>query len=293
MAEPHAIHSIADTALWVAYFRAQESRRKDCLFVDRFAERLAGERGFQIASTLPGGNKQEWAWVMRTYLFDTFLMRSISNGADLVLNLAAGLDARPYRLDVPASLHWIDVDLPEIIEYKQAALGGESARCHLERVPLDLTDLNARRAFFHELDAQYSNIAVLTEGLLIYLSPEDVARLAGDLSFGEHFRWWIIDLTSVGQLRIMQRSYGKDLGQAGAAFKFAPPDGPAFFTPHGWSPIDVRGMLKTAAELNRAPRELLALLPEPERKFGGYPWTGVCLLENRRLTSTTEHQAAA
>ena len=105
------VRSISDTARWVAYFRALETERPDALFRDPYAERLAGAHGFQIASTLPDGNKHEWAWVARTYLFDQFLSRAIHDGADLVVNLAAGLDARPYRMNLPATLQWVEVDL--------------------------------------------------------------------------------------------------------------------------------------------------------------------------------------
>src|SRR5208337_225847 len=109
------VRGVSDTARWVAYFRALETRRPDALFHDPYAERLAGEHGFQIANTLVEGNKHEWAWVARTYLFDQFITREIANGADQVINLAAGLDARPYRLEVPASLQWVEVDFPDIV----------------------------------------------------------------------------------------------------------------------------------------------------------------------------------
>ena len=36
------------------------------------------------------------------------------------------LDARPYRLDLPSTLRWIDVDLPEIISYKEELLADEN-----------------------------------------------------------------------------------------------------------------------------------------------------------------------
>src|SRR5450755_809730 len=117
------VRGVSDTARWVAYFRALETQRPDALFRDPYAERLAGEYGFQIANTLPDGNKHEWAWVARTYLFDQFLSRAIEAGADLVVNLAAGLDARPYRMDLPTALQWVEVDLPEIVAYKEEILG--------------------------------------------------------------------------------------------------------------------------------------------------------------------------
>jgi methyltransferase (TIGR00027 family) len=275
------VRGVSDTARWVAYFRALETRRPDALFHDPYAERLAGEHGFRIANTLAQGNKQEWAWVMRTYLFDRFLAQAIRDGADLVVNLAAGLDARPYRMDLPETLQWVEVDFQEIIDYKKEVLGGEKPRCRLERISLDLADLTSRRALLAQLNSRATKAVIATEGLLIYFSPDEVASLAADLAAQPKFQSWIIDLASPGQLRLMQRTTGKQLSDAGAAFKFGPAEGANFFVPFGWEPADVQGMLKTAAEFKRAPEELLPLLPEPKGNPGNYPWTGVCRLGKR------------
>src|SRR5258708_24562199 len=64
MNDPHAGgRNISDSARWMAYFRAMESRRPGALFRDPYAEALAGERGFQIATILSEGNQQDWACV--------------------------------------------------------------------------------------------------------------------------------------------------------------------------------------------------------------------------------------
>jgi O-methyltransferase involved in polyketide biosynthesis len=199
----------------------------------------------------------------------------------LVINLAAGLDARPYRMQLPPTLQWVEVDLPEIIAYKEEILANEKPKCQLQRISLDLSDGAARRKLFADLDGRASKIVVASEGLLIYFTAEEVASLARDIAAAPHFQNWVIDLASPGHLKLMQRSTGKQLSEAGAAFKFGPPEGPKFFVPHGWEPIDVQGMLKTAAQFKRAPAELLSLLPEPKGNPGNYPWTGVCLLKKR------------
>ncbi len=279
--ESSLVRNISDTARWVAHFRARETERPDALFRDPYAERLAGERGFSIANNLPEGNKHDWAWAARTYLFDKFLLRQIQQGADLVLNLAAGLDARPYRMQLPDTLQWVEVDLPEIVAYKEEVLGNDRPTCVLERTSLDLTDLEGRRALFAELSQRATRIVVLTEGLLIYLSPDEVASLASDLAHGEPFQSWIIDLASPGQLKWMQRTMGRQLGEAGAPLKFAPPEGPNFFAPYGWAATETQGLLKTAAQFKRPPKELLSLLPEPQGLPGNFPWTGACLLEKQ------------
>ncbi len=273
------VRNVSDTALWVAYFRSLETERPDALFRDPYAKKLAGPRGFKIANSLSDGNKHEWAWVARTYLFDKFITREIQEGADLVLNLAAGLDARPYRMEVSSTLQWVEVDFPEIISYKEEILANEKPRCKLERVAMDLSDVDARRRLFASLNGRAKRIAVVSEGLLIYFTAEDVESFAKDIASGTNFQGWIVDLTSPGQLKLMQRRAGKELSEANAGFKFGPAEGADFFLRCGWKPVEVQGMLKTAAEFKRAPEELLSLLPEPKKIPGNYPWTGVCHLK--------------
>src|SRR5213079_2603465 len=109
------------------------------------------------------------------------ILERVRGGVDLVLNLAAGLDARPWRLDLPATLRWVDVDLPGILGHKVEALANERPRCRYEAVMLDLTDVAKRRALFTQLGAQCTKALIVTEGLLIYLEPEQVLELARDL----------------------------------------------------------------------------------------------------------------
>ena len=92
-----------------------------------------------------------------------------------------------------------------------------------------------------------------------------------------------MDLASPGLLRMMQRTTGKKLTEVGAAFKFAPAEGPAFFAAHGWEPEDVKGLLKTATRFKRPPfyLRLLGRLPEPKGPAGNRPWSGVCLFKKR------------
>jgi methyltransferase (TIGR00027 family) len=277
------VRNISDTARWAAVFRARETERADALFRDPYAERLAGKMGVDIANTLPEGNSHAWAWVARTYLFDQFITREIAQGTDMVVNLAAGLDARPYRMALPSSLQWVEVDLPEILAYKEGILANEKPACALERVRADLSDAAARRALFANLDRRANRILILTEGLLIYLSAEEVAALARDLAAGSHFQRWIMDLASPGLLRRMQRTTGKQLSKVGAPFKFGPAEGPAFFTPLAWEPLEVKGLLKTATRFKRPPffLRLLGHLPERKGPAGNRPWSGVCLFKKR------------
>jgi len=155
------IHDISDTARWVAVYRARESERPDAVFRDPFAQRLAGERGQQIAASMPFAEKNSWPFVARTWLIDRLISEQVRGGIDRVVNLAAGLDARPYRMDLPRSLQWVEVDLPEILAHKEEVLRKEKPVCALERVRLDLSDVPARRELFLQLGRRANRVLVL------------------------------------------------------------------------------------------------------------------------------------
>jgi len=224
--------------------------------------------------------------VVRTAVMDEIIMRLVTQqGVDTVLNLAAGLDARPYRLDLPRELHWIDVDLEGILSYKEAALAGEQPRCRVEFVRADLTNQAARRSLFQRAGAQAKRALVIAEGLLVYLKPEDVTSLAKDLSAQPAFRWWLIDLGSPALQQFLSRTWGNQLRAGNAAMLFFPEEGTAFFTPAGWGEAEYHPIFDEALRLRRAPKmawvwRLLGLFASKKRRAQFKRFSGVVLLEN-------------
>src|ERR1700747_2978377 len=197
------IRHISDTARWAAMYRARETEREDALFRDPFARRLAGERGEEIAKATPFHEKHSWSWVTRTYLFDSIISEQVAQGAEVVINLAAGLDTRPYRMRLPASLKWVEVDLPDILDYKEEVLKAEKPVCSLERIRLDLSDAKGRRSLFDGLAGETAKALVITEGLVIYLQAEEVSAVAEDLKRFPAFKRWVLDIASPGLLRML------------------------------------------------------------------------------------------
>ena len=278
----HLVQNISDTARWVATFRADESERPDALFHDPFARRLAGERGEQIANKIEFSRKNSWAFVARTYLLDELVDRHVKNGFDMIINLAAGLDTRPYRMNLPSTLTWIEVDLSEILNYKETVLTNEKPVCILERIQLDLSDRQKRLELFRQLGHRTKKAFIISEGLIIYLDAQEAGALADDLSGQEHFLRWAFDLSSPAVLAMAQKEMGPALKEANVVFKFAPEEGEDFFLNHGWKNLESHSNLKTAATLKRLPEEMMdyAALPEPEGPRRPFPWSGVCLFEN-------------
>jgi len=273
------IRNISDTARWVAVYRARESERPDAVFHDPFARRLAGERGEQIAASVTFMEKNSWPFVARTWLTDYLISEQLRQGTDMVINLAAGLDARPYRMELSRSLQWIEVDLPEILAHKEEILRNEKPVCVLERVRLDLSNKSARRELFSDLSRRANRVLVVAEGLLVYLTEDEVAALGKDLATPVSFQHWIIDLASPALLRMLARKMGTPLDQAGAPLRFAPEQGPEFFTRCGWKPEEVHSTMHAAAKLNRLSFFLRLIAKISSTRFQPKrPWSAVCLL---------------
>jgi methyltransferase (TIGR00027 family) len=248
MSDSGEISNVADTALWVATFRGNEGHRADAAFHDPLAAMLAGTRGRKIAASMPRSAVVAWSMVVRTSAIDALIGEALRMGIDTVVNLGAGLDTRPYRLPLPAELRWVEVDFPQVIESKDAALQGHTPACRVERVGLDLLDRAARRELFAGLGSQTEHALVIAEGVIPYFANADAAALAGDILAVPSFRHWIMDFDNAGKRR-MPRAWAKRL--AAAPFLFQVENWFAFFERFDWYPQHVITSTEQSETINR------------------------------------------
>jgi len=246
------ISDVSDTAFWIANYRAQETGRPDALFRDPWAAPLAGDHGRQIADTMPMSALTGWTVVIRTCIIDDYIRSAVAAGTDTVLNLGAGLDARPYRmLDLPASLNWIEADYAHVSEYKERILAGVQPSCRLERVKIDLADVPARRAFLSGVDRRAGRMLVLTEGVVPYLNVDEAASLADDLKGLGRIGGWVVDYFSPELIKFRMNKMGLRQKMRNAPFRFEPSDWFAFFQEHGWRVREMRYLMDEAERLGR------------------------------------------
>jgi methyltransferase (TIGR00027 family) len=285
VSDASSITHVSDTARWVAIYRAMESERPEPLFRDPHARRLAGPRGEQIVAAMPKARAWAWPMIVRTAVMDELILRAIArDGVGTVLNLAAGLDTRAYRLPLAPSLRWIDVDFPDVVAYKKKQLTGQRPACALEYVGVDLSDVARRRALFAQVGAAAGQVLVVSEGLLIYLAPENVGDLAGDLAAQAAFAWWLIDLASPGLLQMMSKTWGRFLAAGNAPFRFAPAEGTRFFEAHGWREAEFRSTWEESHRLKREMRfawlwRLIGRLAPKRRQEEWRRFSGIVLLK--------------
>jgi methyltransferase (TIGR00027 family) len=174
------------TSLGVAMVRANESARPDRLFDDPLATAFvaAAPGAFPEAKRRYDGDQRQVGAafgvhaIIRTRFYDDYLLAACSTGIRQVVLVAAGLDARAFRLGWPDGTHVFEMDLPDVVAFKERVLTARRAapRCLRTVVPVDLRDdwPEALRAAGFALDRP---TAWLMEGLLIYLGPADADRL--------------------------------------------------------------------------------------------------------------------
>jgi methyltransferase (TIGR00027 family) len=246
---------VALTARWIAAARANESARPNRLFDDPFAAALAEstELGIAGARALRAGasalddlivqaNRAFGAPLLaiRTRFFDELLLHAVRvGGVRQVVLLAAGLDARAYRLPWPLGTHLYELDQPAVLAAKAATLtrlGAEPA-CHRHALDVDLAEpVWAQSLCTAGYDPQAPS-AWLAEGLLMYLEATAVhqllrmtARLA---SLGS---WLGADLfNSVVLTAPLLRPLVDLMAVQGAPWRFAHDDPAALFHDAGWT----------------------------------------------------------
>lgn len=265
---PHgSLKGVAKTALGVAMVRARESLRNDRLFNDPYAQRFldAAPGAFPAEPTSAEdlakrgpmaslGAVFAFHAVLRTRFFDDYLLTATATDCAQVVLLAAGLDTRAFRLPWPGGVRVFELDLPEVFAFKEAVLAGCDAVPTGERsvVPVDL-----RESWTGEfVAAGFDHIAPtawLAEGLLLYLTADEAARL----------------LTAVGELSTpssqLAFEHGNIAGSALLAQTCGMPtmeeytslwkgglgeDVPGWLSRHGWQP-QIHDLAELAASYGR------------------------------------------
>ena len=188
--------SVGATATMVAASRALASREPDPLLDDRFAEPLVRAVGHPFFVRMLDGElplddddspmtlqQRREQITVRTRFFDDFFEAATSAGIRQAVILAAGLDARPYRLRWPSGTVVFEVDQPEVIAFKSDTLARIGAEPTAERrtVGIDLRDDWPTALRNNGFDTTAPTVWI-AEGLLPYLPPEAQDRLLDNIT---------------------------------------------------------------------------------------------------------------
>lgn len=176
------VTGVGMTALGVAAGRAMETRRPDSLVTDPFADGFVKAAGALVplptrlddVGDAPNA-KQLWPSMaaylgVRSRFFDTYIDEATSSGVDQIVLLAAGLDTRAFRMDLPSGCDLFEVDQPKVLQFKDTVLDDQGARpqCNRRTVAVDLREDWPAALRETGFDPRRPT-AWLAEGLLPYL----------------------------------------------------------------------------------------------------------------------------
>lgn len=248
--------SVGSTATMVAAQRALSHR--EGLIDDPYAEPLVRAVGLDffiraldgeidLDDIDPRFNMRRAAegMAVRTRHFDRLFTDALDAGVRQAVILAAGLDARAYRLPWPDGTAVYELDQPEVITFKDDTLAQLGVRPAADRraVAVDLRDDWPKALVDNGFDAARPT-AWIAEGLLIYLPPEaqdllfdriDALSAQGSRLATEH----IPDISMFSDERSQEisdrlRKYGHDIEMRDLIYHGERNDVVDYLTAHGW-----------------------------------------------------------
>ena len=164
--------SVEWTGLCMLYLRACESRGPHPILGDHFAAQDVARIDYDFRRihryVRPATN--QFTVALRSAQFDAWITDYLNGHPDaVVLHLGCGLNSRAFRIAAPEGVRWFDVDLPELIALRRQ-LYSESETYRM--IGSSVTD----PGWLDELPAG-GPVMIVAEGLLMYLTPTEVADL--------------------------------------------------------------------------------------------------------------------
>jgi len=191
--------SVGATATMVAAARAVATKADNAVINDPFAEPLVRAVGLEFFTKLATGELRPEdldsdqspvgmrrfadGMAARTKFFDDFFADATAAGVRQAVILAAGLDARSYRLPWPEAMVVFEIDQPEVLAFKKETLAGLDAAptADLRPVAIDLRQDWPAALAAAGFDATKPT-AWIAEGLFGYLPPEAQDKLLDNIT---------------------------------------------------------------------------------------------------------------
>ena len=160
-----------------------------------------------------------------------------TSSIDQVVILAAGMDARAFRLEWPSGLRLFEVDRDDVFKHKEAVIARLQAKplCDRRVVRQDLAQPWVSALVGAGFDPG-RKAAFLAEGLLYYLDETEVTSMFHALrGVAAPGSWLGVDTMNLEVLSSpFMATYLKKLTELGCPWKFGVSDPEAFLASKGW-----------------------------------------------------------
>lgn len=213
-----------ETLLITLQAKALDNRSKNPILYDKKAEEMLQMIDYDFEKINGFGNE---IMVIRAKQLDTWIHEFLKKQPNAtILNLGCGLDTRISRINPKETVHWFDVDFPEVIELRKAFFSNHKG---YEMIPSSVTELDWLKKIPNNQPTM-----IIAEGVLEYLSEDEVKNLLNRLT--KHFPNGQIAFDVMNSFAI--NSGKKELKQTTGAV-------------HKWAVDDIHDVDKLDSKLNR------------------------------------------
>jgi methyltransferase (TIGR00027 family) len=223
----------------------EDARRTPSLCNDSFAERFMDERGMQIFAPFKSETMPNISNILRCRIIDGFVRNSLSEDAEsLVISIGAGFDSRPYRLN---GGNWVELDEPQIINYKNEKLPIAECKNILTRMAIDFSsETITEKLMSFKRDKP---IIIVIEGVFMYLEPETIEDTLRQIQSLCPRHVLLCDLITRKFFEKFATRVHAKLVSAGGQFTERPEHPEAIFAKNGYVVTSHTPMFRRATEL--------------------------------------------
>lgn len=246
------MNPVSNTAYYCCGIRMEDAKRHNSVCNDVFAQRFMDNKGRQIFEPFKSETMSNISNIARCRLIDDYLKVELANNSNVnVISLGAGFDTRPYRLK---GGNWLEIDEPQIINYKNERLPIDECSYPLKRISIDFSHESLTDKLKETGSGEHTIFVV--EGVFMYLDSQTINRTIKALQdhFPRHTLYCDL-MTSKFFYKFAQSVHGK-LVAAGGEFAKRPDIPENIFTNHDYKLVCSVPMLKRARELGLLWREV-------------------------------------
>ena len=251
-ADGSSLIGVSETALLTLLVRATEARRPDSVIDDPMAIKLVDSIAFDFGKF---GFTRRQDMALRALTFDRYTRRYLLDHLSAtVVALAEGLQTSFYRLDASGlgdQFRWLTVDLPPIIELRDRLLPHSDRVTTIAQSALDFS-------WMDRVDPT-DGVFITTEGLLMYLQPEEALGLIAECAKRFPGGQMMFDLAPVFFASWIRRG-----SRVSLRYRVPP-------MPFALSPSEVANLVNTVPGI-RAVHDL-PMVPGRSKVINGLMWT--------------------
>jgi len=239
------MNPISDTAIYCCGVRMEDAERAHSACNDHYAKIFMDDRCREIYAPFRSEKNVNASIITRCRIIDDFIRQKINDDQNIrVITVGAGFDTRPYRI---AGGDWIEVDEPQIINYKNEKLAVKECKNPLRRISVDFSG----ESLIDKLNDLKTDqpVVIVIEGVFMYLDSDAISKTIRDLQMLFPRHTLFCDLMAKNFYERFKGTFDKKIGGLGTAFILQSDSPESFFTRHHYAHVSCTPIFKKSAEM--------------------------------------------